>query len=70
MSKSVGDTSSEHPLQCEMDLACRSSVTYLDDKGFIYCTVHGLERQASRNCRKLREHELNRLKRGLAVKKY
>jgi hypothetical protein len=58
------------PLKCEMEYACKEPVTMIDDHGWIYCTEHGLLRRPWRRCRKLRPHELNRLRRGLQVRSY
>lgn len=56
--------------KCDMWLSCTEPVTHIDDKGFVYCTTHGLERRGWRPCRKLRPHELRRLERGEQVKSY
>lgn len=56
---------------CDMAKDCTSPVAMLEDKGWIYCTVHGLMRRASgRRVRKLRPHELNRLKKGQQIERY
>jgi hypothetical protein len=57
-------------LHCDMKAECEQDVTYIDDHGFVYCTNHGQQRQSWRRCRKLRAHELNRLRRGQQVKSY
>lgn len=57
-------------LRCEWSEECADPVTHLDNKGFVYCTGHGLERRGRRPCRKLRPHELRRLERGEPVKRY
>lgn len=57
-------------LRCDMKEECTSPVTYIDDKGFAYCTTHGHQRQGYRRCRKLREWELNRLRRGEQLARY
>lgn len=49
---------------------CAAEVTHIDDKGFAYCTAHGEQRRQYRRCRKLRPHELARLKRGEALTRY
>ena len=58
-------------LSCDMDLECKAEVTMIEEKGWIYCTYHGTHRReyGYRN-RKLRPHELNRLKRGQQIAKY
>lgn len=57
-------------LLCDMESGCTGEVTMLDDKGYVYCTDHGLQRRGWRLCRKLRPHELNRLRRGEPLKGY
>lgn len=57
-------------LKCEMTETCTAEVTHLDENGFIYCTEHGIQRRPWRRCRKLRQYELNRLRRGQQVARY
>lgn len=57
-------------LRCEMTDKCTEPVTHIDDKGYIYCSHHGLYRRFYRRCRKLRPHEMRRLQRGELVKHY
>jgi hypothetical protein len=57
-------------LLCDMTDACLNAPTYIDDKGYIYCEGHGKDRQCSHRCRKLRPHELNRLRRGQTVERF
>ena len=57
-------------LQCDMDKSCMSEVTHIDCSGFVYCTDHGVARREWKCCRKLRPHELNRLKRGEPLTRY
>lgn len=59
-----------HELRCEMDARCPYPVTMIDEKGYIYCREHGLERRGPLYCRKLRPHELRGLERGDAVRRY
>lgn len=56
-------------LVCDM-IDCTDDVTHLDNNGFVYCTKHGLRRRDWKPCRKLRSHELNRLRRGQQVTRY
>ncbi len=56
-------------LRCDTE-GCVEPVTHIDSKGFIYCTDHGQTRRHYQRCRKLRPHELNRLRRGEQVKRY
>lgn len=57
-------------LACGMTEGCLSDVTHIDNRGFLYCTFHGLQRRADTPCRKLRPHELNRLRKGEAIGRY
>lgn len=57
-------------LACDMTDDCQTPVTMIDDKGYVYCTDHGLERRDWRPCRKLRDHEVNRLNRGEPLAHY
>lgn len=45
-------------------------ITHIDDKGYIYCAKCGPTRRTWRPCRKLRPHELNRIRRGQQVTRY
>ncbi len=55
---------------CDQTRECEQVITYIDAKGYVYCTQHGQTRQQYVSCRKLRPHELRRLGRGEAVKVY
>lgn len=57
-------------LMCEMTEGCVQPVTMLDQKGYIYCTEHGLDRRGCQPCRKLRPHEVKQLERGEALRRY
>lgn len=57
-------------LQCDMTAGCTEPVAMIDNSGFIYCERHGRHRRTFRPCRKLRPHELNRLRRGQQVTHY
>lgn len=57
-------------LTCAMDRACTAPVTYIDAKGYVYCTVHGQQRQQGQRCRQLRPAELTRLQAGEPLKEY
>lgn len=58
-------------LQCDMRDECKNDVTMLEEKGWVYCENHGLQRRAGgRRVRKLRPHELNRLKAGKQLTRY
>lgn len=51
-------------LKCDMTLECVEPVTHIDEKGFVYCNHHGINRKNVRRCRKLAQWELRRLWRG------
>jgi hypothetical protein len=54
-----------YELKCDMKKDCNSDVVMLDDRGFIYCATHGLQRRNSGSrCRKLSPTEIKKLKRG------
>lgn len=58
-------------LKCDMSKTCEEPVTHLDEKGFVYCTKHGIQRRGSgHRCRKLSSSELNQLKRGETLARY
>lgn len=56
-------------LFCDMG-DCNRMVTHIDEKGYVYCTDHGIERRSWKRCRKLRPHELRRLRRGEPLTHY
>lgn len=56
---------------CDMGQGCDKDVSMIEDKGWVYCTSHGLMRRMNqRRVRKLRPHELNRLKKGQQIERY
>ena len=57
-------------LSCDMETNCPAEVTHIDNKGYVYCTEHGLDRRDWRPCRKLRPWELRRLQRGKPLNRY
>lgn len=57
-------------LQCDMDHDCFEAVTHVDQKGYAYCTKHGLDRRYYQPCRKLRDWERRRLQRGEPLARY
>jgi hypothetical protein len=57
-------------LACSMTDACAEPVSHIDDKGFTYCARHGAQRRLYRRCRKLRAHELTRLKTVGSIARY
>jgi hypothetical protein len=59
-------------LQCEMKDDCKAPVTHVEEKGYIYCTEHAIQRRTGvgwRN-RKLRPWELRMLRAGGQVPSY
>jgi len=57
-------------LHCEMDRTCKETVTHIDDKGFIYCHTHGVQRKGYRPCRQLAPKELSQLWDGIPLASY
>lgn len=57
-------------LTCDMTEGCTEPVTHIDNKGFAYCTDHGITRRDWCPCRKLRPWELRKLQRGEALARY
>lgn len=57
-------------LRCDMAADCGEPVTMIDQKGYAYCTDHGLERRQWQPCRKLRGWELRKLQRGEPLARY
>lgn len=65
-----GEESMSEHYRCDGVAGCQEPITHLDNKGYIYCTKHGIERRDVRPCRKLRPHELKKLARGEQIEKY
>jgi len=63
-------TTTTGDLQCDWGEDCHAEISHIDSNGFIYCTPHGVQRRDWRPCRKLRPHELARLRRGEQVTRY
>ena len=58
-------------LRCDMKRDCAAPVSMLDNKGFVYCADHGLQRrEGGIPCRKLRPSEIKQLERGQAIRSY
>jgi hypothetical protein len=57
-------------LKCDMKAECAEAVTHIDNKGFIYCREHGIQRKGYRPCRQLLPKELKQLKAGMPVPSY
>ena len=56
--------------RCDMDDACERDVTYIGEKGWIYCATHAIPRRYWERTRKMRPHELNRIRRGEPLDHY
>lgn len=54
-------------LKCDMVSTCLDPVTYVDNKGYVYCTLHGLDRLYMRPCRKLLKWERDKMEAGGAI---
>ena len=54
---------------CDMEASCTEPVTHMDDKGYVYCTSHGLQRRSVRPCRRLYGWERAEIQRG-ALRSY
>jgi hypothetical protein len=50
-----------------MEDGCTAPVTHIDNKGYIYCERHGIERRDVRPCRKLLARELRLLRADQAI---
>lgn len=57
-------------LNCAMVDGCKDTVSHIDNKGFIYCAKHGVQRKASIPCRKLTASELKQLNSGAPIQRY
>lgn len=65
------DTVDPTVLLCDRDRSCCAPVTHIDQKGFVYCTNHGLSRRSCGiPCRKLRDYEIRKLGRGETLSRY
>lgn len=63
-------TTERGALRCDMSSSCTAPITHVDSDGYIYCTTHGVQRQATHRCRKLRTSELQQLRRGATLARY
>lgn len=57
-------------LKCNMIKDCQCDVSYIDEKGFIYCSNHGKQRQYSMRARKLTNIEIRILASGKALGRF
>jgi hypothetical protein len=62
----TSDAPTKH-LKCDMTSTCTSPVTHVDEKGYVYCTPHGIGRRAYNRCRKLTPSEKKKLERGETI---
>lgn len=53
-------------LKCDMP-ECAEKVTHVDEKGFIYCAPHGVNRKIFCRCRKLSAKEIRTLLSGKCI---
>lgn len=51
-------------LKCQWDDHCDCAVTHADNKGFLFCTEHGISRRRVRPCRKLLKREIKSIEEG------
>jgi len=54
-------------LRCDGVSGCAEPVTYIDNKGWIYCARHGIARKAARPCRKMTRAEIATLTDGRTI---
>lgn len=54
-------------LQCGMVADCGRPVTHIDEKGFVYCAMHGAQRRNYCRVRALKAFEARRLERGETI---
>lgn len=56
-------------LTCSMSHDCKKLVSYIDNKGFVYCADHGASRRASGvPSRKMTGSEIKKLERGEPIR--
>ena len=55
-------------LHCDMEKDCKEPVTYIDNKGWLYCTKHGEQRKGDVRSRKLRPAEIKKLEEGQTIR--
>lgn len=56
-------------LKCAMERDCKRTVTHIDTKGFVYCGVHGEQRNYWQRCRRLTSIELRELAEKVELRK-
>jgi hypothetical protein len=57
-------------LKCDMEKDCAEDVTHIDEKGYVYCHEHGVQRKSWRRCRQLTPKELRQLQAGTPLASY
>ncbi len=56
---------------CDMVHGCTGHVTHIDEKGFVYCEPHGIQRkQGNTRCRKLKGFEMRFIHAGQPLRSY
>ena len=54
--------------KCDMRDDCKRPISYVDNKGFVYCREHGIARKLSGvPCRQLTPHQINRVEHGKTI---
>jgi hypothetical protein len=51
-------------LKCDMTRECAAPVTHIDEKGFVYCREHGIDRKSYCRSRQLTAGEIKTLTSG------
>lgn len=64
------DFMADKVLKCDMTIDCDQPVTHVDQKGYVYCTTHGIQRRGYQPCRTMRPFEITRLTSGQPLTKY
>ena len=54
-------------LHCDMTKDCDKTVTHIDNKGYTYCTFHGIARKWYTSCRKMTSVEIVKLEVGQTI---
>ena len=54
-------------LTCQMVDGCTAAVSHIDNKGYVYCAAHGVERRDWRPCRRMRRWEIRELEAGRPI---
>lgn len=58
-------------IQCEMRADCPDPATHIEEKGFVYCSGHAIQRRSDgHRCRKMRPWELRLVETGKPLPSY